>query len=92
MKDRFDLENAIHNVGTTAEDIRIVADMIYDSDSVYSPDRLHTVLHGLAEVLDAKTCNLEDTFAQVFGLNQYCTDPEVLERRSSVYGKDFVYD
>lgn len=92
MKDRFDLENAITHVGTTAQDIRIVADMVYDSDLVFNADRLHTVLHGLAEVLDAKVCNLEDVYAQVFELNQYCTDSDVLERRNAVYNEGFVHD
>lgn len=81
MKDRFNLEDDINNLWTTSQDIRTVADMMYDSDLVYDADRIHTVMHGLAEILDAKCEKLFDTFKQVYQLDQYSTDPDALELR-----------
>lgn len=81
MKDRFDLEDCINHVWTTVDDIRTVADMMYDSSLIYDADRTHTTLHGLAEVLDAKCEKLFDTLKQVYQLDQYSTDPNALELR-----------
>ena len=81
MKDRFDLESDINNISSTVEDLRCVADMMYDSNIIYTADLQHTVLHGIAEVLNAKVEKALDTFCQVYKLNQYCTDPEALELR-----------
>lgn len=81
MKDRFDLESDITALYSTAEDLKCVADMMYDSDIIYTADLQHTVLHGIAEVLNAKVEKAMDTLCQVYKLNQYCTDPEALELR-----------
>ena len=81
MKDRFDIESDINALFSTAEDLKCVADMMYDSDIIYTADRQHTVLHGIAEVLNAKVEKAMDTLCQVYKLNQYCTDPEALELR-----------
>ena len=80
-KNRFDLEQAITNLYSTADDLRVVADTIYDSDKNYTADSIHTTLTGLAEVLDAKVVVLEDIFCQVHELNQYAVDSEVMEAR-----------
>ena len=81
MKDRFDLENDITALYSTAEDLKCIADILYDSNSVYSADLQHTVLHGIAEVLNAQVEKAMDTLCQVYKLNQYCTDSEALELR-----------
>lgn len=81
MKDRFDLENCIMDLFSTAGDIQTVADMVYDSNLKYSPDRLHTVLSGLAEVLEAKVEKTNQVFVEVFKLNEYAEDSEVMEAR-----------
>jgi hypothetical protein len=70
-KTRSDLEHAMNNIRTTATCIQTVADMMYDSSIVYSEDRIHTVLSGLAEVLEAKCENAEIIFKQVFELDEY---------------------
>ena len=70
-KDRFDLEHAMNDIRTTATDIQTVADMMYDSSLIYTEDRTHTVLSGLAEVLEAKCENAEIIFKQVFELDEY---------------------
>lgn len=83
MKDRFDLENAINTIYSSAEDLKTVAEMMYDSDFVYNSDRTFNVLYGLAEVLEAKVGKLEDTFCQVFQLNDYA--PEDVKRMREEY-------
>jgi hypothetical protein len=84
-KDRFDLESAMNEVRTTARDIQIVADMIYDSSLIYDTDRIHTVLSGLAETLEAKCERAEDIFCQVYKLNQYAPT-EVQALREKYFG------
>ena len=83
MKDRFDLENAITALYSSAEDLKTVTEMMYDSDFVYNSDRTFNVLYGLAEVLEAKIGKLEDTFCQVFQLNNYA--PEDVKRMREAY-------
>jgi hypothetical protein len=82
-KNRFDLENEIMNLYGSVSDIQTVADMIYDSNINYTPDRTHTVLSGLAEVLEAKVAKLEQVFVEVFQLNEYAPE-EVKEYRKQL--------
>lgn len=70
-KDRFDLESAFNDIRTSVADIQTVADMIYDSSLIYTEDRIHTVLSGLAEVLEAKCEKFEQVFKMVYELDEY---------------------
>ena len=70
-KDRFDLEHAMNDIRTTATDIQTVADMMYESSLIYTEDRIHTVLSGLAEVLEAKCEKAEQVFKMVYELDEY---------------------
>jgi hypothetical protein len=70
-KDRFDLEHAFNDIRNTATDIQTVADMIYESNIIYTEDRTHTVLSGLAEVLEAKCEKFEQVFKMVYELDEY---------------------
>lgn len=72
-KTRFDLEDAMNDIRTTATDIQTVADMMYDSSLIYDDDRRHTVLSGLAEVLEAKCENADIVFKQLFELDEYAS-------------------
>lgn len=83
-KDRFDLENDINAMWSTAADLKIVAEMMYDSDFIYNADRTWNVLYGLAEIMEAKIGKLEDTFCQVFELNEY-SSPEVKQAREEMF-------
>lgn len=74
MKNRFDLENAISAVYTTAEDLQLVADLMYDGIIDYTEDELMTVLSGIAELHKARCEKVNDVFAQVFQLDQYAKD------------------
>ena len=86
MKTRFDLEEDITALYSSAADLYTVADRMYDSDMIYNSDRVHTVLTGLAEIIEAKVNKLEDTFCQVHELNQYAPD-EAKERREAIFNK-----
>ena len=74
MKDRFALESDINAIFATVDDLKCVADMMYDSSMIFTPDAQHTVLQGIAITLDAKMERLQDTFCQVFQLNEYAPD------------------
>lgn len=84
MKDRFDLENDINALWSSASDLKTVTEMMYDSDFIYNSDRTFNVLYGLAEVIEAKLGRLEDTFCQVFKLNQYSSE-EIKEARGEFF-------
>ena len=84
MKDRFDLENDINALWSSASDLKTVTEMMYDSDFIYNSDRTFNVLYGLAEVIEAKLGRLEDTFCQVFELNQYSSE-EIKEARGEFF-------
>jgi hypothetical protein len=83
-KDRFDLENAITNLHSTADDIQTVADMIYDSDIIYNSDKIHSAMTGLAIVLEAKVEHLNRVFCEVFQLNEYAPE-EVKKYREQFF-------
>lgn len=74
MKNRIDLEDAVMNLYTTADDIQLVADLMYDDIVSYSEDELMTVLSGISALHKARTAKLEDVYAQVFELNEYAKD------------------
>lgn len=80
-KDRFDLEQDIMNVWNTADDIRILCESFYDSEMQWTQDRMANALIGLAELVDARADKCFRTFEQVFELNQYCKDEQVLRNR-----------
>lgn len=86
MKDRFDLENDINSLWSSASDLKTVAEMMYDSDFIYNSDRTFNVLYGLAEIMEAKLGRLEDTFCQVFELNQYSSE-EIKAARVAVFDR-----
>lgn len=71
MKTRFDLEHDINSMYSTADDIATIAQVMTDSDEVYDNDRVFNLLNGLSELLNAKVVKLEDTFKQVYELDQY---------------------
>lgn len=82
MKNRFDLETDITALYSSAEDLKTVVQMMYDSDFIYDKDRTWNALYGLAEVMEAKIGKLEDTFSQVFQLDQYAPEEIKLARDS----------
>ena len=93
MKDRFDLEEAIHHVWSTVEDIRTVNEMMYDSDLVWDDDKRWNVMEGLAAVMECKCEKLWNIFKQVHELDEYGGCREVLAKLSAKeYGDEEYYD
>jgi hypothetical protein len=90
MKNRFDLENDINALWSSASDLKTVTEMMYDSDFIYNADRTFNVLYGLAEVMEAKLGRLEDTFNQVFELNQYASEEAKELREKFMDSFDYV--
>ena len=86
MKDRFDLENDITALYSSADDLKAVVQMMYDSDFTYDKDRTWNTLYGLAEVIEAKVGRAMDTFSQVYKLDQYAPD-DVIAMREEVMRK-----
>ena len=88
MKDRFDLEEAITDLWTTSKDIKTIADTMYDNSDEYNSDRIHTILHGLAEILEAKVNRLENVFVEVFDLNKNTTEKLTEQRWNSFFDQE----
>ena len=83
MKDRFDLEEAINDFWTTSKDIKTIANNMYDRSSEYNSDRIHTILHGIAEILEAKISHLDNVFIEVFNLNKNITEKRTEQQWNS---------
>ena len=82
MKDRFDLEQAMY-----------YADMTYDLDiafkrycdgKVMSEDEVANMLMGLWQMSQLRQWNLNEVFKEVFELDEYCKDPDVLALREKI--------
>lgn len=71
MKNRFDLEEHIMDIWNTVADIKLATETIYDDEEAYDKDKIFHLYYGIAEILEAKLLRLENTFNQVFELNEY---------------------
>lgn len=71
MKTKFDLENDINAIYSTSDDLAAISQIIVDKTMTYDTDKIFNVLNGFAEILYAKTAKLEDTFKQVYCLDEY---------------------
>lgn len=89
-KTRFDLETDITALYGSAEDLKTVLQMMYDSDFIYDADRTWNALYGLAEIMEAKIGKLEDTFEQVFELNNYAPE-HIKQAREDVFERFKAY-
>lgn len=74
MKDRCEFEDNIGSLHASVEDLRLVVKRMYDTDE-FDKDRAFNTLWGLSEILITKIDELEDTYCQVFRLNQYSKYP-----------------
>lgn len=88
MKDRFDLEEAITDIWGTSKDIKTIADTMYDNSDEYNSDRIHTILHGIAEILEAKVHRIENVFVEVFNLNKNITEKRTEQQWNSFFDQE----
>lgn len=70
-KNRTHLEDDMTACWYVVDDLRTVADTLYDSDKIDNPDTIHTLLSGIAELYDCKFAKLMDTHRRVFKIDQY---------------------
>ena len=81
----IDLEDAIYKVWQTSDDL----DMFYhyhgDHPKPMTEDEVANALLGLKLLHDMRCERLMDMMCKVHKLDQYTTDPEVLEARQRVY-------
>ena len=80
MKDRFDLENEMHQCNNVVYDLEMLYENILDNPKFEmepeTADRVANMLLGLKELYEMRFDRLHDTFAQTFKLDQYYTPPE----------------
>lgn len=67
--DKYDLENELSGLRAIAEDIRMIANKVFDGS--LDRDDVHSALHGLATLQELRYDKAFDTFTQVFSLDQY---------------------
>jgi len=77
--DRFDLEQAIYDADMTT-DLSTAFERHCDG-GVMGQDDVDNMLMGLWQVSQLRHWKLQDTFKRAYGLDEYCTDPEVLALR-----------
>ena len=75
MKDRFDLEHEICRCNSVVEDLDTMYEAVLDNPKFEMPaetaDRIANMLLGLKELYEMRFDRLDDTFKQVFKLDQY---------------------
>ena len=73
-KDRFDLENDIMEVWAIKDLISTLTWRMFDHAELMNEDNIMNHLHAIETVLDLRCKKLNDTFEQVFQLNDYAPD------------------
>jgi len=87
----FDLEDAIYKVWQTADDIETLYKYHSDAEKPMTEDEVANALIGLKQLHEMRCWQLMDMSARVFELNQYCTDPEKLAKRSEFFDDALEY-
>lgn len=85
MKDRFDLEQDIMTLWTTADDIKVIWESISDSTMRWSTDDICNVLLGLEQLVQARGDRCFNTFEQVMKLNDYADEDVKAMRNNFAY-------
>ena len=71
MSDRFDLEQDIMNVWTTAEDLKIVNKLVLDGAEPLTEDEISNMIMGIEQTLDLRCRSLWDTLYRMYELDGY---------------------
>jgi hypothetical protein len=82
---KIDLEQAIMVVWATCDDLKLFADAYYGGEREMTIDEAFGHIDGIRGLLELRLEKLYDTYKQKFELDQYCTDPETLEKREYFY-------
>jgi hypothetical protein len=84
-----DLEDAIHMMWQTSDDLDLFFRYHGDAEKPMTEDEVANTLLGLKMLHDMRAWNANDVHCRVFGLNQYCTDPQALAARDLVFKNEF---
>ena len=87
MNNQSKLEDAIQRAWQTSDDIDLLFKRYLDAPEPMTEDDVANVLLGIKVIHDMRCEALMDTYCRAFELNQYCTDPEKLAARESLFGK-----
>jgi hypothetical protein len=81
-----DLENAIHVVWQTADDLKLFFEHHGDAPKPMTEDEVSNMLLGIYNLHEMRCKKLHDMMCRVFELDQYCTDPKKLAAREELFG------
>ena len=87
MNPKIDLESAITLAWQTSDDLELLFKHYGDHPVPMSEDEVLNALLGIKTLNDMRMEALMDTYCKKMELNQYCTDPEKLEAREFLFGK-----
>ena len=82
-----DLEDAIYMMWQTSDDLDLFFRHHGDAEKPMTEDEVANGLLGLKLLHDMRAWNAMDVHCRVFGLNQYCTDPDKLAAREALFNK-----
>jgi len=81
-----DLEQAIMMAWQTSEDIDLLFKHYGDAPKPMTEDEVMNALLGIKTLHDMRCHALMEMHCKVFELNEYCTDPEKLAARNTLFG------
>ena len=87
MNPKIDLESAIMLAWQTSDDLELLFKHYGDHPTPMTEDEVLNALLGIKTLHDLRCEALMDTYCKKMELNQYCTDPEKLEAREFLFGK-----
>ena len=87
MNPKIDLESAITLAWQTSDDLELLFKHYGDHPVPMSEDEVLNALLGIKTLNDMRMEALMDTYCRKMELNQYFTDPEKLEAREFLFGK-----
>lgn len=81
-----ELEDAIHLAWRTSDDLELFFKHHGDHPKPMTEDEVGNMIYAIKQLHDMRMEKLYDMYCRKFELNQYCTDPEVLEARKRLMG------
>jgi len=85
MNSKIDLESAIMLAWQTSDDINLLYKHHGDHPVPMTEDDVGNALWGIKVLHDMRMEKLMDTYCRKMELNEYCTDPEKLAARETMF-------
>jgi hypothetical protein len=83
----IDLEDAIYKAWQTCDDLELFFKHHGDHPEPMTEDEVSNMILGIKQLHNMRMEALMDMMCRVHKLNQYTTDPEVLEKREKVFNE-----